>query len=124
MDIVFAVAIVGWLEPGNDRADFTGSCRADRGRTGPALSYNLWFFGTIMGGQKQLEHFQTIFHNVSGPWSGEGPRQWSVGDPFSPNRGLLIFSPWIVVAIATLAWPSLVRRGSPPTPFYVCCSCR
>jgi hypothetical protein len=108
MDIVFASAIVAWLLWTDWRGLFWYL---------PApilcglalLASNLWFFDSIVGGQAQLEHLHKKFHGVSGPWSGnliEG----MLGTLFSPNRGLVAFSPWIAVAVATLTVPTLRQR--------------
>jgi hypothetical protein len=73
------------------------------------LGYNLWFFDSILGGQAQLEQMHPQLHGVPGSWSGaflEG----AAGTLFSPNRGLLVFSPWIAVALATATWPAVARR--------------
>jgi hypothetical protein len=40
-----------------------------------------------------------------------GPAGFSLfGTLFSPNRGLLVFSPWVAVALATLAMPAVRQR--------------
>jgi hypothetical protein len=108
MDVVFAAAIVVWILWNQPRglfwflpAPITGGLAL--------LAYNLWFFDSFVGGQTRLEQYHTVFHGVAGPWSGT-LAQGMLGTLFSPNRGLLVFSPWIVVAVATLAVPSMRRR--------------
>jgi hypothetical protein len=111
MDAIFAAAIVAWL------------FWTDRRRLGwflPApivgglalLGYNVWYFGHILGGHPRLESVHPILHGVTGSWSGD---LWGglLGTLLSPNRGLFIFSPWIAVALATLAVPSVRRRLAP-----------
>src|SRR4029077_13000580 len=73
------------------------------------LSYNLWFFDTILGGQAKLEELHTKLHGVSGTWSGR-LGEGLLGTLISPNRGLLVFSPWIAVALAALAVPAVRKR--------------
>jgi hypothetical protein len=71
------------------------------------LAYNCWYFDSIAGGHSQLEALHSLIHARRGTWSGnlfEG----MAGTLFSPNRGLLIFSPWIVVVLATT--PAIVTR--------------
>ncbi len=71
--------------------------------------YNFWFFGNLIGGQAQLENFHIFLHGVSGPWSGD-LGAGMLGTLFSPNRGLLVFSPWIAIALVSLAIPSVRRK--------------
>ncbi len=71
------------------------------------ILYNYWFFNSIKGGLAQLEALHPMLHGVGGTWSGnlvEG----MAGTLFSPNRGLFVFCPWIVVALATL--PAIAGR--------------
>jgi hypothetical protein len=108
MDIVFAVAIVGWLTC-TDRRGLLWFLPAQVAGGLILLGYNIWFFGTILGGQARLEEFHVLLHGVSGTWS-TNLVDGALGTLFSPNRGLLVFSPWIMVAIATLAVPTVRRR--------------
>jgi hypothetical protein len=108
MDAVFAAAIVGWLGWTNWRgliwllpAPLLGGLTM--------IGYNLWMFGTILGGQAQLERLHIFRHGVSGPWSGN-LLEGLVGTLFSPNRGLFVFSPWIAVGLASLLVPAVARR--------------
>jgi len=108
MDVVFAAAIVIWLAWTDWRvlrwflpAPILGGAAL--------LAYNLWFFDTILGGQAQLEQLHTKLHGVSSTWSGRLV-DGMLGTLLSPNRGLLVFSPWIAVALATLIVPSVRRR--------------
>ena len=48
-------------------------------------------------------------HGVQGPWSGD-LIEGAAGTLVSPNRGLLVFSPWI--ALSLLALPATARRGA------------
>ena len=108
MDSLFAAAIVVWLAWTHWRALFWFVPAPIIGGL-VLLGYNLWFFGTILGGQARLEEFHSTSHGVSGIWS-TNLLDGALGTLFSPNRGLLVFSPWIVVAITTLAVPSVRRR--------------
>jgi hypothetical protein len=108
MDLVFVGAIGVWLMWTNRRGllwflpipMFVGSL---------LLSYNLWFFGNVLGGQALLEEMHVGFHGVSGIWSTNF-LEGALGTLVSPNRGLLVFSPWVLVAIASLLVPSVRRR--------------
>ena len=103
MDVLFAVAIVAWLI-WTDRRALLWFLPAPILGGLILLAYNLWFFGTLTGGQARLEEYHVVLHGVSGTWSTD-LRDGALGTLFSPNRGLLIFSPWIGVSIATLAVP-------------------
>ena len=48
---------------------------------------------------------------MSGTWSGNFV-DGLLGTLISPNRGLLVFSPWIAVALLTLVVPAVRRRLS------------
>ncbi len=71
------------------------------------FSYNLWFFGDLIGGQAQLEQIHRDLHRLPGPWSGN-LLEGAMGTLFSPNRGLFVFTPWVAAALA--ATPLVVRR--------------
>jgi hypothetical protein len=73
------------------------------------LSYNLWYFGAISGGQAQLEGMHLRVHGVRSMWA-ESLLEGAVGTLFSPNRGLFIFSPWIAVALGLALVPAVARR--------------
>jgi hypothetical protein len=105
MDITFAVAIVGWLGWNNRRA-LLWFLPAPILVGLALLGYNYWFFGSIVGGQAWLEQRHPVFHGVTGVWSTNF-LHGLCGTLFSPNRGLLVFSPWVAVALATLAVPAV-----------------
>ena len=110
MDVVFAAAIVTWLA-WTDRRGLLWFLPAPVLVGVALLAYNLWFFDSILGGQSKLEQYHVKLHGVSGIWSGnlvEG----LLGTLVSPNRGLLVFSPWIAVALVTLLVPTVRQRLS------------
>jgi hypothetical protein len=108
IDVLFAGVIVVWLAQTRTRGlpwflaiPLVGAIAL--------IGYNVWFFGSILGGQAQLEELHPALHGVSGPWSGtflEG----AAGTLFSPNRGLFVFSPWVAVALAATTLPAVARR--------------
>lgn len=108
MDVLFALTIVAWLA-WTDRRGLLWFLPAPIAGALALLGYNLWFFGTILGGQARLEEYHVILHGVSGTWS-TNIVDGMLGTLFSPNRGLLVFSPWIAVAIAGLSVPTVRRR--------------
>src|SRR5262249_9398448 len=67
MDIVFAAAIVMWLAWTNWRG-LRWFLLAPLVVGAALLSYNVWFFDSILGGQAQIERFHTKLHGTSGPW--------------------------------------------------------
>jgi len=69
---------------------------------GSALIASNWaFFGSVAGGHTELESLHPTLHGLNGIWSGDIVDGFT-GTLFSPNRGLLVFCPWIVVALGTL----------------------
>ncbi len=108
LDIVLAMAIVIWLA-WTDWRGLRCFLPAPVVVAAVLLCYNLWFFDSILGGQARLEQYHMKLHGASAAWSGnlvEG----LLGTLLSPNRGLLVFSPWIALALATLLVPSVRRR--------------
>jgi hypothetical protein len=110
MDVVFAAAIVAWLAWTNWRG-LRWFLPAPILAGVALLTYNLWFFDSILGGQAMLEQYHPKRHGTSGTWSGNFV-DGLLGTLMSPNRGLLVFSPWIAVALATLVVPTVRRRLS------------
>ena len=54
------------------------------------LGYNLWFFGSIVGGQARIEQFHIVLHGVSGIWS-RNLRRRILRDSFQPKSRTLCF---------------------------------
>jgi hypothetical protein len=71
-----------------------------------AIGLNLLWFGHPLGAMAQFEAAVHLkIHGVSGPFSA-APWAGALGLLFSPSRGLLVFSPVVLVAVAGLgaAW--------------------
>jgi hypothetical protein len=79
------------------------------------LVHNFYVFGSIVGGQVQLDVFNPVRHAVKGSWS----RDWLsglAGTLVSPSRGLFIYCPWAALALLTLpAWASWRPRRAVTT---------
>lgn len=109
-DVVFAAAILGRVAWGQPRrlawflpAPILGAFAL--------IGTNLWFFGTIAGGQLELEALHPTVHNLpAGLWSGD-LLAGLAGTLFSPSRGLLVFTPWVALTIVT--FPFFARRLAP-----------
>jgi len=71
--------------------------------------YNFIFFDAFTGGQRELEALHPRFHGVRGTFTGS-LIDGAAGTLFSPSRGLLVYSPWIAVAVAAAAVPDVARR--------------
>jgi hypothetical protein len=117
IDVVFAVAMllrVSWERP---RA-LVWFLPAPVLLGSALIAYNLWFFDSIAGGHTETEALHPILHKVQGTWSGRLV-DGMAGTLFSPNRGLFVFCPWVVVALVTLpaiagrirAWPLGIWLG-------------
>jgi len=111
IDVLFAIVIIFWVMRTQPR-DLAWFLPAPVLGASALVGSNFWFFGTIAGGQVQLELLHTQLHGVGGPWSGN-LLTGAAGTLLSPNRGLFIFSPWIAVALATAAAPAVWRRVAP-----------
>jgi hypothetical protein len=108
IDVVFVVAIVAWLARVQPRG-LAWFLPAPILGTMALLSYNFWFFGSILGGQAQLEQMHPRLHGLPDAWSGRFV-EGAAGTLLSPNRGLLVFCPWIAVALVTICLPAVARR--------------
>lgn len=111
LDLIFAVAILLRVAAERPRA-LAWFLPAPIVLGSALVAYNVWFFGSIAGGHAQIEALHPVLHGVEGAWSGH-LLDGMAGTLLSPNRGLLVFCPWIIVALATLpatfgrlrAWP-------------------
>jgi hypothetical protein len=108
IDVVFVVAIVAWLVRIEPRG-LAWFLPAPILGTIVLLGYNVWFFGSILGGQAQLEQMHPRLHGLPDAWSGRFV-EGAAGTLLSPSRGLLVFSPWIAVGLATACVPAVARR--------------
>jgi hypothetical protein len=107
-DVVFTVVVALWIA----RTQSRGLAWFLPGPVAGAfilLSYNLLFFDSIAGGNRELEALHPQLHGVTGTLSGN-LLGGAAGTLFSPSRGLLIFSPWIAVALVAACVPD-VRRS-------------
>jgi hypothetical protein len=106
LDLIFALALM--LRVAFDRPRALAWFLPGPIILGSALiAYNLWFFQSVTGGHGELETLHPILHGRAGAWSGDF-LDGLTGTLFSPNRGLFVFCPWIVVALATL--PATAKR--------------
>jgi hypothetical protein len=97
---VFAVAIalgVGWRRP----RDLPWFLAAASPVALALTAYNWWFFGSLRGGYHELSWGTTPAVVLSA----------LRGTLVSPNRGLFVFSPWVVLALLTL--PDVAMRLKP-----------
>lgn len=71
------------------------------------MAFQWWWFGDVLGALPLLQAQNLAGHGVTGTLN---PRPWTgaLGLLFSPNRGLLVFSPVVLVAIAGML---TTRRG-------------
>jgi hypothetical protein len=108
IDVLFGVAMVAWVARIKPRGLAWFLPLPVLG-TIALLSYNLWFFGSILGGQAQLEQMHPRIHGLPDAWSGQFV-DGAAGTLLSPNRGLLVFCPWVAVALVTTCVPAGARR--------------
>lgn len=108
IDIVFAAAMVGYLAC-RDRRALAWFLVFPLLGASALLCWNYWYFGTLSGGQAQLEALHSELHGAAGSWTGN-LAEGAAGTLFSPGRGLFIFSPWVLVAL--LGIPRIKGRPS------------
>jgi hypothetical protein len=65
---------------------------------------NLWWFGHVFGNLPQFERAVLDMHHTRHTWQWPGPG--FAGLLLSPSRGLLVFSPIVLVALAARASPA------------------
>jgi hypothetical protein len=109
-DALFALVITGWMARAHPRrlvwflpAPVLGAVALG--------AWNLWLYGAIAGGQVYLESLHPILHGLpAGAWSGS-LLAGAAGTFFSPSHGLLVFTPWVGLALAVL--PFSAQRLAP-----------
>jgi len=65
------------------------------------LTSNVLLFGNVLGGLGAIESLGHAHHGLHGSLTDE-PLTSLAGTLFSPNRGLFVFSPWALLALAAL----------------------
>jgi hypothetical protein len=110
LDVIFALVIFAWVVRFHRRR-LVWFLPAPVLGAAALLGWNLAVFGAVAGGQAYLETLHPTAHGLpAGAWSGD-LLAGAAGTLFSPSRGLLIFSPWAGLALATL--PASGRRLAP-----------
>src|SRR5262245_15108040 len=67
----------------------------------PVALHNLWQFGSLQGGYAKLHATHATYHGVAGAWAGSVVPGLA-GLLVSPSRGLLVYSPVLLFALAGL----------------------
>jgi hypothetical protein len=85
------------------------------------LSYNLLYFGTLSGGQADLEAMHPELHGFPGAWSGDF-LDGALGTLISPSRGLFVYCPWVPLSLILCLAPTVSRRllSCPVVAWNVC----
>jgi hypothetical protein len=107
IDGLFAAVILAWVARTQPRG-LAWFLPAPAIGAAALLAYNFWYFGALTGGQAELEALHPQLHGVSGMWGNFA--EGALGTLFSPSRGLLIFCPWVAVALAVLCVPAVARQ--------------
>ena len=74
------------------------------------LGHNWLVFGNLLGGLGGIEGLGHAKHGLAG-WVSSEPLTSIAGSLWSPSRGLFVFSPWVLLALAALPFTS--RRLAP-----------
>jgi hypothetical protein len=69
----------------------------------PLVAYNYWYFGSAQGGYAWIQATNRELHFVDSSWS-TAVTDGLAGLLVSPSRGLLVYSPVLVFALAALVW--------------------
>ncbi len=77
------------------------------------VAHNWAVFGNLTGGMGEIEAMGHAKHGVPGVVTRE-PLASLAGTLVSPSRGLFVFSPWALLAVAALPWTLLRIRAFPP----------
>jgi hypothetical protein len=82
------------------------------------ILYNYWLFGNAVGGAPFRTGYWVEELGTTGMFEGSLPVGFA-GLTISPNRGILIYSPVVLVAVygAVLAWKSRLVSGRAAGPF-------
>ena len=111
MDVVLVAPMVLWVAVRHGRR-FAGFAPGLVVLGLVVVGYNQMVFGNVLGGQSELEALHPELHGVSGAWSGSW-LEGAAGTLVSPSRGLLVFCPWVAVAVVNAPWSMRgVLRGS------------
>ena len=113
VDLIFAIVVLAWVARAYPRS--IGWFLPAPVLVGLILvAYHFYYFGSVIGGEGRLERLHQKVHGVEGPWSGD-LLAGMAGTLLSPSKGLLIFSPWVAVAIA-IAPAALGKLGPGSLP--------
>lgn len=77
------------------------------------LAHNWSLFENLTGGMGEIEAMGHAKHGVAGVVTRE-PLVSTAGTLLSPSRGLFVYSPWVLLALAALPWTLLRIRSFPP----------
>jgi hypothetical protein len=122
---VFAVPIMAWVA-WRHRRDAVWFVPGALVAWTAMVGCNAWYFGSAAGGYAELEAMLPVTHGVAGYWTADA-LAGAAGTLVSPGRGLLVYCPWIAVALATLPltsarlkpWPLVWLLLLALVPFFV-----
>lgn len=102
IDLVFAGPIAIWALGHHDRPERWSFFLPAALAAILLCVYNVHFFETLTGGYSHIEKMHPWAHGTRGTFTGslvEG----AMGTLFSPSHGLLVYCPWVAIALAV--WP-------------------
>jgi hypothetical protein len=109
IDLVFAGVLALWVLTHHPRpARIAFFTPAILGAVALA-SYQLYFFDTLTGGYAAIEKMHPWAHGTRGTFTGS-VLNGGLGTLFSPSHGLLVYSPWVALALLGLGRPAVRRR--------------
>jgi hypothetical protein len=99
--LVLVAAMLGWAAARAGLRRTIAPAVVVGGLLAAAAILNTWWFGGPLGALPALESVHPAVHGVPGPVS-RAPWVGAAGLLVSPSRGLLVFSPVLIVAVAAL----------------------
>lgn len=124
-NVVFALPIMAWVAVCH-RRDGVWFLPGPVVLWAAMVGLNYWYFGSAAGGYAELEATLPITHRVAAYWTANA-LAGAAGTLVSPSRGLLVYCPWIAVALATLPfayarlkpWPLVWMLLLALVPFFI-----
>lgn len=114
IDAVFAATISLWSLANLDRRGRWAFHLPAFAIAGALVTYNVAFFDTPYGGYADLEETHPWAHGTRGTWTGSLPIG-AAGTLVSPSHGLLVYCPWVALALVVLprTVPGRLPRSAP-----------
>jgi hypothetical protein len=109
VDVVFAGAAAAWVATHQARPGRLAFFLPAGLGAAALAAYHLYYFDTLTGGYAAIERMHPWAHGTRGTFTGS-ILGGGVGTLLSPSHGLLVYSPWVALALAGPARPEVRAR--------------